>query len=123
MSEQNLSFYLLLLHERPADTAAISAAQMKEIVARYQAWAGGLAERGLLAGGEKLADDGGRHLRLQGDKPLATDGPYAEAHDVIGGYFVIKAATDAEAEALARECPHLQGRQWIEIRRIEVAGG
>ena len=78
-----------------------------------------LAERGLLAGGEKLADDGGRHLRLSAGRPLATDGPYAEAHDVIGGYFVVNAASDADAEALAQTCPHLQGESWIEIRRIE----
>ena len=116
--------YLLLLHERPADDAAVNAAEMKEIVARYSAWARSLAERGLLAGGEKLCDDGGRHLRLQDGRPLATDGPYAEAHDVIGGYFVIKAADDAAAEALARECPHLRGgARWIEIRRIEAMAG
>ncbi len=112
--------YLLLLHERPADASAPSAAEMAEIIQRYKAWSTDLAQRGLLAGGEKLCDDGGRHLRLQGGKPLATDGPYAEAHDVIGGMFIIKAESDAEAEALAATCPHLHGTQWIEIRRIEA---
>jgi len=114
--------YLLLLHEKPADAAAPSAAEMAEIVQRYKTWSAGLAQRGLLAGGEKLSDDGGRHLRLQGGRPLATDGPYAEAHDVIGGLFIVKAASDADAdaEALAATCPHLQGSQWIEIRRVEV---
>lgn len=111
--------YLLLLHETPAHLAAISPAEMTEIVQRYQAWAQGLAEQGLLLGGEKLADDGGRHLRLQGGQPLASDGPYAEAHDVIGGYFVIRADGDAHAEALAATCPHLGPAGWIEIRRIE----
>ena len=111
--------YVFLLHERPAAYADVTPAQMQEIVAAYKAWAGSLAERGLLAGGEKLADDGGRHLRLSAGRPLATDGPYAEAHDVIGGYFVVNAASDADAEALAQTCPHLQGESWIEIRRIE----
>jgi hypothetical protein len=114
--------YLLLLHETPADSAQISPAEMKELVAAYQAWAGNMAQRGLLAGGEKLTDDGGRRLRLEAGRPLASDGPYAEAHDVIGGYFLINAADDAAAEALAAECPHLRGRQWIEIRRIEKLG-
>ncbi len=112
--------YLFLLHEKPADAAQLSPAEMKEVVSRYQAWSADLAQRGLLAGGEKLADDGGRHLRLQGGRPLATDGPYAEAHDVVGGYFVVKAGSDAMAEELALSCPHLQGKQWIEIRRIDV---
>lgn len=115
--------YILLLHERPADAIDMSPAAMKELVQRYKTWAEGLAARGLLAGGEKLTEDGGRHLKLRGGAPLATDGPYAEAQDVIGGYFVIQAASDDEAQALAATCPHLHGTQWIEIRRIEVLGG
>jgi len=112
--------YLLLLHEKPADAVEVSPAEMAEIIQRYKAWSADLAQRGLLAGGEKLCDDGGRHLRLQDGHPLATDGPYAEAHDVVGGLFIVKAGSDAEAEALAATCPHLQGTQWIEIRRIEA---
>jgi hypothetical protein len=114
--------YMLLLHERPADAADLSPAQMSEIVARYQAWAADLAQRGLLVSGEKLTDDGGRHLRLAGGRPVASDGPYAEAHDVVGGYFIVKAVDDDAAQALAATCPHLAGTQWIEIRRIEPMG-
>ena len=114
--------YLFLLHEKPADMAHVSPAEMKQTIARYQAWPQGLAARGLLTGGEKLSDDGGRQLRLKDGRPLATDGPYAEAHDVVGGIFTVKADSDAQAEELARTCPHLHGTQWIEIRRIEVLG-
>ena len=112
--------YLFLLHEKPTDAAQVSPAEMKEIVGRYKTWSASLAQRGLLSGGEKLTDDGGRHLRLINGRPLATDGPYAEAHDVVGGIFMVKAESDAMAEELALSCPHLQGSQWIEIRRIEV---
>ncbi len=112
--------YLLLLHENPADARDVSPAEMAEIIAAYKAWSRNLAERGLLLGGEKLVDDGGRHLRLQGGRPVATDGPYAEAHDVIGGLFTLQCENDAEAEALAATCPHLRGSQWIEIRRIDT---
>lgn len=112
--------YLLLLHENPADASELSPAEIHEVIARYKAWSSQLAGRGLLVGGEKLTDDGGTHLRLRNDKPLATDGPYAEAHDVIGGIFTIKAESDAMAQELAATCPHLQGSQWIEIRRIEA---
>ena len=70
-------------------------------------------------GRRKITDDGGRQLRLKNGKPLATDGPYAEAHDVIGGIFTVKAESDAMAEELAQSRPHLEGSQWIEIRRIE----
>jgi hypothetical protein len=112
--------YLLLLHENPADSATVSADEMAAIVRRYSDWAADLAARGLLVAGEKLTDDGGRRLRREADRVHATDGPYAEAHDVIGGFFTVRAANDAEAEALAASCPHLRGRNWIEIRRVEA---
>ncbi len=52
---------------------------------------------------------------------MASDGPYAEAKDVIGGYFVIEAKDAAEAEAITRDCPHLASSpgNWIELRPIE----
>jgi hypothetical protein len=53
---------------------------------------------------------------------MASDGPYAEAKDVIGGYFVIEAKDAAEAETIARDCPHLTlaTTNWVEIRPIEA---
>lgn len=112
--------YLLLLHETPADYAGMSPAEMQEIIEAHQAFARTLAERGRLAGGEKLCDDGGRQLRRQDDRIVVSDGPYAEAHDVIGGYYLIQADDDAEATDMARSCPHLRGRQWIELRKIDA---
>lgn len=116
--------YMLLLHEKPAGYASLTPADMQELIGRYRAWSAELAQQGRLAGGEKLSDDGGRHLRMAGGRPLATDGPYAEAHDVVGGYFTIQAADDAEAERIAAGCPHLTaspaGGNWIEIRRVDV---
>ena len=114
--------FLFLLHEAPADSGALSAAELHDIIAAHQAWAERLAAAGQLVSGEKLTDDGGRHLRRQGTQVLASDGPYAEAHDVIGGFYIVQAPDLAAAEALAAECPHQHGRQWIEIRAIEALG-
>lgn len=114
--------YLLLLHENPSQSAALSAAEMQDIIGAHQAWAERLAAAGALLGGEKLTDDGGRRLRLQGDTPVASDGPYAEAHDVVGGYYLLSAPDMAAAEALAAGCPHRHPGQWIEIREVEALG-
>lgn len=114
-----MSQYMLLLHETPSTYAHLGPAEIRELVERYRTWSAQLAQQGRLAGGEKLSDDGGRHLRLSAGRPLATDGAYAEAHDVIGGYFTIVADSDADAEKIASTCPHLQGTNWIEIRRID----
>ena len=74
-----------------------------------------------MVGGEKLTASGGRHIRVKDGKPVASDGPYAEAKDVIGGYFVLEAKDLAEAEAIARDCPHLalSPTNWAEIRPID----
>lgn len=114
--------HLFLVREKPTDMAPMNTAEMQEMIASYQVWSQDLAACGLPTGGEKLTDDGSRQPRLIAGRPQATDGPYAEAHDVTGGIFTIQAESDAQAEELAMSCPHLIGSQWIEIRRIKVLG-
>jgi len=113
--------YMLLLHQVPNYTMDLPREKMLEMIRRYSAWADSLRQQGKLAGGEKLAAGGVRHIKVEDGRPVASDGPYAEAKDVIGGYFVIEARDAAEAEAIARECPHLavSPTNWVELRPIE----
>ena len=111
--------YLLLLHENTSDYATLSPAEMQEIIARYSAWAGEMAAKGHLAVGEKLTGDGGKIMRRSNNKVLISDGPFAEAKDVIGGIFIIKADTAEQAYKLTEACPHLWGNNWIELRTVD----
>jgi hypothetical protein len=113
--------YMLLLHMVPNYNADLPREQMLAMTKRYMAWADGLRQKGRLAGGEKLAAGGVRHIKAHNGNLVVTDGPYAEAKDVIGGYFVIEAKDTAEAEAIAKDCPHLAlaPSNWIEIRPID----
>jgi hypothetical protein len=113
--------YMLLLHQVPNYNADLPREKMLEMTKRYMAWADALRQRGRMVGGEKLAVGGVRHIRSKDGKPVITDGPYAEAKEVIGGYFVIVAKDAREAEAIAQECPHLaiSPTNWIEIRPID----
>jgi hypothetical protein len=119
--EIDMAQYLLLLHHAPNYNADLPREKMMEMTKRYVAWADGMRQKGKLLGGEKLSASGGRHIRLKDGKPVASDGPYAEAKDVVGGYFVIEAKDIAGAEALVRSCPHLDlaAANWAEIRPIE----
>lgn len=112
---------MLLLHQVPGTTLDLPREDMLAMIRRYSAWADSLRQEGRLAGGEKLAASGGRHTRIDGGRPVASDGPYAEAKDVIGGCFIIEASDTAAAEAIARECPHLavSATNWVELRAIE----
>src|ERR1700730_17191250 len=114
--------YLLLLHHVPNYNMDLPREKMMEMTKRYMAWADSLRQKGKLAGGEKLTAGGVRYIKVKDGKPVASDGPYAEAKDVIGGYFVIEAKDAAEAEAIARDCPHLTlaATNWAEIRPVEA---
>ena len=116
-----MSQYLLLLHMVPNYNVDLPRETMLEMTKRYMAWADALRQKGKVVGGEKLGAGGVRHIRVKDGKPVASDGPYAEAKDVIGGYFVIEARDAAEAEAIAQDCPHLAlaPANWVEIRPIE----
>jgi hypothetical protein len=112
---------MLLLHQAPNYNMDLPREKMLEMTKRYRTWAEGLGAKGKLAGGEKLTAGGVRHVKAKDGKPVVTDGPYAEAKDVVGGYFVIEAKDQAEAEAIAKDCPHvtIAATNWIEIRPIE----
>ena len=107
--------YLLLLHEDPAGFADVSPEEMQRIVARYAEWSAGLRRDGRIVGGQKLRDEGGRHVRPDG---RVTDGPYVEGKEVLGGLFVVEADGYDAAVAIARDCPHL-AHGWIEVREVE----
>ena len=113
--------FMLLLHQAPNYNVDLPREKMLEMTKRYMAWADSMRQRGKLVGGEKLAAHGGRQFRVKDGKTVVSDGPYAEAKDVVGGYFVIEARDLAEAEALLHDCPHftLSPTNWAELRPID----
>lgn len=111
--------YLLLLHEQPSDFSSLSPEEIQAVIAEYVAWSQKLAADGKLVGGQKLKDEGGRDLAGYNGDFRVTDGPYAEAKEVIGGFFSIEAADYAEATEISRDCPHLKYGGRIELREIE----
>jgi hypothetical protein len=63
-------------------------------------------------------------IRLAGGEITTTDGPYAEAKEVVGGYSIIDVRSDDEAVASARRVLELHHEHWpswegsVEVRRI-----
>ncbi len=114
-----MSQFMLLLHEDPSGFAALSPQEIQAVVGEYSAWRERLAGQGRLAGGNKLKDEGGRWLTGQNGRVRVVDGPFSEAKEVIGGYFMIEAADYDEAVAISRECPHLRYGGRIELREVD----
>ena len=111
--------YMLLLHRDRNRVPNLSSEEMKEVIRRYTAWGDALHQKGKLIHSEKLAPGRGWTVRLQDGQPLVSDGPYAETKDVIGGYYLLEAENDAEAQAIAKDCPHLWSTNWVELRPVD----
>jgi hypothetical protein len=108
--------YLLLLRDDPAQFLDLSPEEMQKVLQRYGDWRRSLQNR--IIGGHKLKDGEGRVMRSENNKPLVTDGPFAEAKEVMGGVFILEAADYNQAVELAKTCPHMDFGT-IEVRQIE----
>lgn len=59
----------------------------------------------------------GARVSFKGGVPTVTDGPFAEAKEVIGGYWMIQAKSREEAIEWAKRCP-ASDNETIEIRQV-----
>jgi hypothetical protein len=60
----------------------------------------------------------GARVSFASGQPIVTDGPFTEAKEVLGGYWMIEVASRAEAIAWARRCP-ASPNEIIEIRQVQ----
>lgn len=110
-----MTSYYLMLRDAPGAFEHLSPAEMQAIVERYMAWREANAS---VTGGHKLADGEGHVLRRRGAALEVADGPFTEAKEVLGGFFVIEAADYAAALEIAKTCPHLEFGS-IELRALD----
>jgi hypothetical protein len=113
---------LIYLDERASE--ARSEAQIKAAMASHAPYIEMLRRNGRYAGSEALGPArSARTLRSSGGKPVATQGPFAESREQLGGFYVIEAADLDVAIEAASQCPALKTiGVGIEIRPIAVAG-
>ncbi len=77
-----------------------------------------MVKAGVLLGAEGLhASARGARVTWSGGKPVVTDGPFAEAKEIIGGYWMIRVSSKDEAVAWAKRCPVGDGVT-IELRQV-----
>jgi hypothetical protein len=60
----------------------------------------------------------GSRVTFRGGKPTVTDGPFAEAKEVLGGYWMIQVKSREEAIEWAKRCP-ASDNEIIEIRQVQ----
>lgn len=100
---------------RGRDTAA-SPEEMQKTVDLWRAWFKELEEAGHMKDPGLPLDESGSVIK--GARKLVSDGPFAEAKDVVGGFTVIVAEDLAQATELAKGCPILGSGGSIEVRPV-----
>jgi len=60
----------------------------------------------------------GARISFSGGKPKVTDGPFTEAKEVLGGYWMIQVKSKEEAIEWASRCP-ASDNEIIEVRQVQ----
>lgn len=94
----------------------LSPEEMQSVFNAWMAWFERHRVAGRVAGGNPLENSGKVISGTNGR--IVADGPFAESKEAIGGYFLLTVKTEAEALAIARECPGLPLGVVIEVRPI-----
>jgi hypothetical protein len=111
--------FMMLMIPKGYETAAPGTMPDAAAVAAMMKYNESLQKAGVL-----LALDGlhppstGARVSFSGGKPKVTDGPFAEAKEVIGGYWMIQVKSRAEAIEWASRCPG-SDNEVIEVRQVQ----
>jgi hypothetical protein len=112
-----MSQYLYLYRIDPAARqAAMGTPQAaQQSMQRWMTWLADLEAAGHLTDRGQPLDHGGKVVRAN---KTVTDGPYAEAKDLIGGFTIVDARDIDQAVELSHGCPILAGGGSVEVRPI-----
>ena len=116
-SYTNSNGYLLLF--RGTDWhMQLSPEEIQRVMGEWGAWFDRLGEQDKLAAANPLENEG---AVVSGKARSVADGPFAEAKESIGGFFLLKVETMEEALAIAKECPALPYGLTVEVRPVAPA--
>ena len=110
--------YALLIVEDPRQRATRSEAEGRALYAAMQRFGESLAAEGRLLHVESLAGaEGAVRVQRRAGATRLLDGPYAEAKEMIGGFFLLRNVSLDEAIAIAGRCP---AAEWasVEVRAL-----
>lgn len=111
--------FMMVVIPKAYESAKADFVPPADLVAKMTKYNESLTKAGLLLGLEGLTPPAkGTRVSFAGGKANATDGPFAEAKEVIGGYWMIQAKSKAEAVEWAKRAPMLDG-DIIEVRQVQ----
>ncbi|HKX10369.1 MAG TPA: YciI family protein [Stellaceae bacterium] len=111
--------FMMLVIPKGYATAAPSAMPDSKLVEKMMEYNKLLSEADVLLGLDGLhPPSAGARVAFQGGKLTVTDGPFADAKEVLGGYWMIQVKSKAEAIEWASRAPMPDG-DVIEVRQVQ----
>ena len=111
--------FMLLMIPRGYESAAPGASPPADAVAAMMRYNASLRKAGVLIALDGLHPPSmGARVSFAGGKPKVVDGPFAEAKEVVGGYWMIQVRSRDEAIAWATRCPATPN-EVIEVRQVQ----
>jgi hypothetical protein len=109
--------YMLLIYGNEEAEAQISEAEWQEVIAAHNKFSAEARERGMMEGGDALQPTTtATTVRRRQGELVATDGPFAETKEQLGGYYILNCANLDEAIEMAGKLPLTESS--VEIRPI-----
>jgi hypothetical protein len=113
--------YMLLIYHDEQTWNQHTEAERQQIYTEYRQLIQELKSRGQYLAGDQLQPTStATGVRERDGKEIVTDGPFAETHEQLGGYFLIEAKDLDEAISIARRIPSARSGT-IEVRPVVEA--
>lgn len=110
--------YMLLIYGNETEDAKQTPAQLEAEMQAYDTFTSAVSNAGVLRAGEALLETAkARTVRTRNGKTTATDGPFAETKEYLGGYYVVECEHLDDAIQWAAKIPHA-AKGSIEVRPI-----
>src|SRR5262249_4625419 len=98
--------YMLLIYDNEQAAAKVRETEQRKIIGEYMKFTEDIkASRNYLAGAQLHPVATASSVRVREGKELVTDGPFAETHEQLGGYYLIEAKNLDEATSIAPRIP------------------
>jgi hypothetical protein len=112
--------YLLLIYNDEKQYWALGDEERDSLHQEYGAFTSSIQESGaLVAGGQLQPTSAATSVRVRNSETLVTDGPFAETKEVISGFYLVEADSEARALELAAQVPTVSRMGGvIEVRPI-----
>jgi hypothetical protein len=98
--------FLLTIHHDEKAAAKATDTERKALFAQYGTYTEELKKAGVMKGGEALQPSSqSSRVAVREGKRNVIDGPFSEAKEVLGGFYLIECGTKEEAVKWAAKCP------------------